>query len=199
MRRQLTITGIALVLGAGGCGSAAGSPSVATAASGTPARAPSAPSASTNAITQYVDAQRAWVKCMREHHYNLPDPDAKGFVDLGAFLAATKLPKTDAGFVAAQQACRSFQQPVPAELQSIPPLTAEQIANRRKYAKCMRANGMPTWPDPGPDGEWPATGALGGTLSPAELAGNERALQICDPVLDGKPQGSFDPSKVGQG
>jgi hypothetical protein len=195
MRRHLTIVGIALALGAGACGSPAETPGVATAASGTPAPSPTA-----NVLAQYVDAQRAWVKCMREHNYNLPDPDAKGFVDLGAFLAETKLPKTDAGFIAAQQACRSFQQPVPAELgPSIPPLTAEQIANRRKYAKCMRANGMPSWPDPGPDGEWPATGALGETLSPAEAAANERALQICDPVLDGKPQGSFDPNKVGQG
>ena len=194
MRRQLTIVGIALALGAGGCGSPADTPGVATAASGTPA-----PAASTNAIARYVDAQRAWVKCMREHNYNLPDPDAKGRVDVGGFLAEAKLPKTDAGFVAAQQACRSFQQPVPGELRvSAPPLTAEQLANRRKFAKCMRDHGMPSWPDPGPDGEWPEN-ALSGEQGPAEQAANERALQICEPVEAGQPEGSFDPNKVVQG
>jgi hypothetical protein len=131
MRLYLTIAGIVLVLGAGACGSSADPPRVATAGSAAPAGAPSATS---NAVAEYVEAQRAWVKCMREHNYNLPDPDAKGRVDLAAFLASAKLPKTDAGFVAAQQACRSFQQPVPAELDPVPPLTTEQVENRRKYA-----------------------------------------------------------------
>jgi hypothetical protein len=158
------------------------------------------PGSTANAITRYVDAQRTWVKCIRGQGYDLPDPDAKGFVDIGAFLTRAGMPKTDQGFIAAQEACRSVQPTTPAELDSVPPLTPEQIKNRRAYAKCMRANGMPAWPDPGPNGDWPAEGALGSqTLSPAEQEGNERAIQVCDPVLDGKPPASYDPSKKGQG
>jgi hypothetical protein len=192
----VAIAGAALLFGIGACGTSTGTPSVATAESGA---ATAKPSATLNTLVQYVEAQRAWVKCIRQQGYNLPDPDAKGFVDLRAFLTDAKLPKTDPGFLAAQRACISFQQAVPSELRSLPPLTAQQIDNRRKYAKCMRANGMPSWPDPGPDGQWPSTGAFGEPLSPAEQAANERAIQVCDPVLEGKPPASFDPSKTGHG
>jgi hypothetical protein len=188
--------GLALLLGAAACGSRAGTPTVASAR-----HEPAAtPSPSGNAIAEYVDAQRRWVACMRQQGYNLPDPDAKGFVDLGAFITAAKLAKTDPGLVAAQTKCRPLQLPMPAELNPVPPLTAEQIANRRAYARCMRANGVPDWPDPGPDGEWPNTGALGalpeGQVDPS---GNERALQVCDPVLDGKPTASPAPNRSSQG
>ncbi len=190
--RRLAWAGTALLFALGGCGSEAAPPAVATAQSGAPT---ATPSPTTDAQAEYVDAQRAWVKCMREHGYNLPDPDAKGHVDLGAFMTERKLVKTDAGFVAAQQACASLLKSDPGA--SLPPVTAEQLANRRKYAKCMRANGLSDWPDPGPDGEWPNTGALGG--SPAHPERFDRAIQVCDPVIDGRPPASFDPRKTPQG
>lgn len=188
----LAVAGIALLLALGGCGSEPAAPTVATAQSSTPTAA-SSPSA--DPLAEYVDAQRAWVKCMREHGYDLPDPDAKGNVDFGAFMAERKLAKTDPGLVAAQQACLSLRKAAPAD--SPPPVTAEQLANRRKYAKCMRDNGVTDWPDPGPDGEWPNTGALSG--SPAHPERMERAIQVCDPVIDGRPTASPDPRKSAQG
>jgi len=192
------VGGVALVLGVSACGSGADAPAVASAPT-RPAVSASA-GATTNAVTAYVDGQRAWVKCMRKQGYDVPDPDSKGFVDFGAFLATAKLPKTDPGIVAAQVACESVQKPMPAELSGEVPLTAKQIGYLREYAKCMRANGIPTWPDPGPDGEWPNAGALGSeTQSDAQESDNERAIQVCDPVLAGKPKASYDPSKKAEG
>ncbi|WP_144120866.1 hypothetical protein [Catellatospora sichuanensis] len=194
-RNAAAATGLLLLLGTAACGDAPASPTVASAE--TPA-APTA-TAAASALTRYVDAQRAWVGCVRKQGHNIPDPDAKGHVDLGAYLAGAKIPKTDPGFVAAQRACADLHATIPAELEPrLPPLTPQQLEYRRQYAKCMRDNGMPTWPDPGPDGEWPLDG-LGGELTPAEHDANQRALQICDPVLEGKPKAEYDPTKVVQG
>ncbi|MEU8076647.1 hypothetical protein AB0B31_14470 [Catellatospora citrea] len=193
-RNAAAATGLLLLLALAACGDTPAPPAVASAES------PVAPTTTTaqSALTRYVDAQRAWVGCLRKEGHNVPDPDAKGHVDLAAYLATAKIPKTDAGFVAAQRACASLNATVPAELEPRQPVTPQQLEYRRQYAKCMRDNGMPTWPDPGPDGEWPQDG-FGGELTPAEQEANMRALQICDPVLEGKPQGEYDPSKVVNG
>ncbi len=186
--------GIPLILCLSGCGSSANAPGVASARSASNAVA----SPTTNVVAQYVDAQRKWVKCMREQGYDLPDPDANGSVDVSRFAAQTKLAKTDPKWIAANEKCQPLQQPAPDGLNSQPPLTQEQIAARRNYAKCMRANGMPSWPDPDADGQWPQS-SFGGQLSQAEQQANVRALQICDPVLDGKPPASFDPTQIIRG
>ncbi|MFC7248110.1 hypothetical protein ACFQO7_37105 [Catellatospora aurea] len=187
-------TGLMVLLGLAACGDTPAPLAVAS------VQTPPAPSTTTtaNALTRYVDAQRAWVDCMRKQGHNIPDPDAKGYVDIGSYLAAAKMPKTDPGLRSAQEACADLHATVPPELEDREPLTPQQLEHRRQYAKCMRANGMPTWPDPGPDGEWPQ-GGLGTELTPAEQDANMRAVQICDPVLEGKPKASYDPSKVVNG
>lgn len=189
----------ALLLATAGCGSQATAPAVATAQTATTATTGTpSPSASAGAVAQYVDAQRKWVGCMRDHGYNLPDPDARGTVDLGAFLRSANLPKTDPALLTAEKACAPLQVAAPEELSQVPPRTAEQIENLRKYAKCMRANGVPTYPDPLPNGDWPPN-MLSGTDSPQQDANNALALQICDPVIDGRPPASPDPSKTAKG
>jgi hypothetical protein len=194
-RRALVATGFLLLLGLSACGSDPKQPAVATAQS----QGAASPKSSANAVTQYVDAQRKWVGCLRQEGYNVPDPDAKGHVDLAAFFASAKLKKTDPGFLAAQKKCASLQTELPAELEpSQPPLTAEQLENRRKYSQCMRANGMPNWPDPDAKGDYPQD-ALGGELTKEQQEANIRALQICEPVLDGKPPTTPNPSQVAQG
>ncbi|MEV6304859.1 hypothetical protein AB0M02_35980 [Actinoplanes sp. NPDC051861] len=156
------------------------------------------PSATADVLTQYVDAQRRWVDCMRQQGHNLPDPDVKGAVDVSAYLNSKKVSKADAGFRAAQKECSGLKPTVPAELEERPAITAEQLANRQKYAKCMRENGMPQFPDPDPAGEFRPSGQ-GGEQTEQEALDNEKALQICDPVIDGKPKGTWDPNKKAQG
>ncbi|BCB76197.1 hypothetical protein Pflav_026070 [Phytohabitans flavus] len=127
----------------------------------------------------------------------MPDPDPSGRLDLGPAMGGRQ--KTDPKVLAAWKACEEFNVPMPAELQDRPePLTPEQLANRREYAKCMRANGMPSWPDPHPDGSWPED-MLSGELTPQEQAANLAALQICEPVLDGRPPTTANPNEVPKG
>lgn len=186
-----------LVLALSACGGAAEAPSVATAAS--PSAQPTGSAgAVSGVVAQYIEAQRQWVNCLRKEGYELPDPDAKGYVDLGAVPGIPK--KTDPKWLAAHVKCKDFDMPVPEELEEkAPPLTVEQVAHRREYAKCMRANGMPDWPDPGPDGEWSQDESSGRELTPQEQQANMRALQICDPVLDGRPPTTPNPNATYQG
>jgi hypothetical protein len=183
-----------LVSALAGCGGPAEEPGVATARTGAP---PPSASGAVDEIARYVEAQRAWVRCLRQEGFSdVPDPDARGQVDLSAHGGRKK---TDPAWLAAQMACRDLQREVPAALlPTLPPLTAEQIRWRREYAACMRANGMPSWPDPEANGDWPDD-MLSGELSEQEQDANERALQICDPVLSGRPPTTYDPSKRGQG
>jgi hypothetical protein len=174
-----------------GCGGGAEEPNVASAnPSGATATTGVPPS---DAVVKYVESKRQWVKCLREQGFDLPDPDARGHVEISG--EQNKKLKADRKWLEAQKKCQEFQLPVPAELEEKEePATPEQIEHRREYAKCIRANGASDWPDPNANGEWPNWSG-----SRADDATVNRALQICDPVLDGKAPTTPDPSRTFQG
>jgi hypothetical protein len=188
------LIGLATVLATvlAGCSGDADDPAVATAATGDPAPAASPTS---GAVARYLEAQRAWVGCLREQGYpDIPDPDARGRVAIDG--ATNRRLKTEG--LAVLERCRKHNVEVPAELLDKPePVTPERLARMREYAKCMRDNGVPDYPDPRPDGEWPDFGAREQT--PQEQRANELALQICDPVFDGRPPTTPDPNRTAQG
>ena len=148
-----TVAAAALVLLAAACGggSGSGSPNVAhVAASGRPGTPSPSGSASGDAV--------AYSRCMRSHGLpNYPDPDpATGSVpktgpkELGVAVAL---------YEAAQQACLplfpnangSFEEQERACYQggSCPPALVQQMLTvGRAFAVCMRAHGVPNWPDP---------------------------------------------------
>ncbi|NBE85210.1 hypothetical protein [Micromonospora rubida] len=170
-------------------------PAVAT-ADGSSAQPTGSAGAVSGPVAQYIEGQRQWVNCLRKEGFDLPDPDAKGHVDLSQFGGSRK---TDPKWLAAQTKCKDFNLPFPGELEDKgPSLTAEQIGHRREYAKCMRANGSPDSPDPAPDGGWPE-GGMGVELTPQEQAAKLRAMQICAPVLDGRPKTTPNPKATFQG
>jgi hypothetical protein len=140
MRTGKVVVVAALLALASGCG---GSPAdgnqVATARSGTPTTgASSAPAESDE------DAPLKFAQCMREHGMTwFPDPDPNG-------RTAIRTPKDmdPKKFEAAQEACRQFA-PDGGDA-GVPDPEAIEMA--RQMAKCMRANGVPDFPDPQPDG-----------------------------------------------
>lgn len=188
------LIGLGLVLALAGCG-AEKAPEVASAAgaSGAPGAA-----ATSDAVAQFVESRRQWAKCIREQGFDIPDPDAQGRISFAETAEENRKLKTDPKWLAAQEACEKFMKEVPAELEPKPePLTAEQLANARKYSECRRANGSPDFPDPGPDGQLPD--GWGRELTPAEQEADNRSAQICEPVHRGDPPASYDPSKKAQG
>jgi hypothetical protein len=192
MRRTLGLIAVSVAFGLAGCSNPAAVPPVATAQS--PGAASPTPSVS-SVVAQYIEAKRKWVACMREQSFPLPDPDAKGNVD----LSQAKLPvKTDPKLLAAMQKCQEFLLPVPEELVELPAMTAQQIEWSRAYSKCVRDNGLLSFPDPGPDGYLPRDYDPG-QLTEQEAQASIRAHDICAPVSEGGQPRPYDPNRPTQG
>jgi hypothetical protein len=83
-----------------------------------------------------------YVKCMRDHGVDMPDPDPDGRITSGKVAIGD-----EAKNQAAQQACQSL---VPGGGDQKKP-DADQIAQLKKYAQCMRDHGI-NMSDPAPDG-----------------------------------------------
>lgn len=191
-RAAILAAGFTLSIALAGCGGES-EPTVASAA-GAGSASPS-PSGG-NAIAAFVEARRKWVGCMREQGFELPDPDARGHVEISG--DNNRRYKADPRYQAAHEACAKFNVEVPAELNPPVVMTPEQIANAREAAKCMREEGVPDYPDPDANGDMPQSwGTVENT--PQREAAVLRAMQICEPLRQGLPRGTYDPNKKVQG
>ncbi|MEU2615076.1 hypothetical protein ABZ570_26365 [Micromonospora sp. NPDC007271] len=184
-RRRSWSAGVAaatVVVTLAGCGGNEQSPGVATA--GGQSAQPSA--SSSGVVAEYVAAQRQWVGCLREQGFELPDPDARGRVELRGPGAPKK---TYPRWTEAQMACSKYNVPVPAELEEKPPpMTEEEIRYQRAFSKCMRESGVPDFPDPEPDGYF-SRDRDGDPVKSEEAAAVEfRARLMCEPVQHGQPR-----------
>ncbi len=108
---------------------------------------------------------------VRNGHVVLPDPNS---VD-----QATKQ-----NIDAARQACKAVEDRIPASVldnsqQSGGP-TAADVPKLRAFAKCMRDNGQPDWPDPRADGSFP-----GQDLRQGKTPQFRAAMQACQTYWDG--------------
>ncbi|MEV4535675.1 hypothetical protein AB0J82_17790 [Asanoa sp. NPDC049518] len=136
MRRTLLVPLLALGLGLAACDSAGATPGVASAGGGTPGASASA------APADDEERGRAFAACMREHGVDMPDPQP------GSKVGIT-LDKVDKSKVlAAVDACRDL---MPGGGKDVK-LDPDQLERQRALAECMRANGVPDFPDPDPDG-----------------------------------------------
>lgn len=139
---RIAALGLLLTLAAAGCaGDDDNGTKVASARTGATATASTAPSA---AAAADEDAALKFAQCMRANGMTwFPDPQPGGRMMI-------KTPKglDPAKFEAAQQACKQYapnggERPAP---------DSEMLEQARQMAKCMRANGVPDFPDPQPDG-----------------------------------------------
>jgi len=91
-----------------------------------------------------VEAGKRYAQCMRDNALpNFPDPDANG-----EFRGIGHEQSNDPKFQAAVEKCRDLAPAGQHEKFGDPIFTAQV----RAYSKCMRANGVPDFPDPDPDG-----------------------------------------------
>ncbi|GGW53889.1 hypothetical protein GCM10010503_33910 [Streptomyces lucensis JCM 4490] len=127
-------------------------------------------------LTEYVDAQRKWVKCLRDAGLDAPDPDAQGKVDLGD---QSKW-KRDSTALKAQEKCANLSVPVPDSVEKAqqPELSEAEIRKNQKYAKCMQEHGAPDFPDTDSGGHFrdvtwdsTSTGAKRATRTCASIIG----------------------------
>jgi hypothetical protein len=132
MLRKLAATGFAM-LALAGCN---GAPGGAT-------EAGASPTPSSNQAAAIVLAE-----CMRANGFpNFPDPvkDDQGRWNFPAETAGDWLPP---------DACRPLVRDWKSVFADEKPLTADDMAKLREYAKCMREHGLPDFPDPDDDGNF---------------------------------------------
>jgi hypothetical protein len=130
-----------------GCGPAKKNNGIAT-VTGTSSAAPSAtPSKLSNAEAGHLFAQ-----CMRDHGVQMQDPevgDGGEFrVQIGGAPGDGGTPPDRSKVDAAMKECQKYM-PGGGEMRKPSP---EDIEKLREMAECMRANGVPNFPDPDPNG-----------------------------------------------
>jgi hypothetical protein len=100
----------------------------------------------------------AFSRCMRSHGVpNYTDPDSSGALPKGS---AQDFGVSNSQFQAAQEACAHLLPATSTSIQQCettgdcPQAVVQQALNvMRKYARCIRAHGVPNWPDPTIDSE----------------------------------------------
>lgn len=140
MRIRDLVIGPLLLLALAGCGAADGDDQVASAGG---------PASGTAAATDQGyerDAVLEYSACMRDN--GVPDfPDPK-LGDNGEAQLSVPDGMDPADIEAADRTCKHL---MPNGGEPVPP-DPEILAKTRAYAKCMRENGIPKFPDPNPDG-----------------------------------------------
>jgi hypothetical protein len=114
-----------------------------------------------------VKAGRAFARCMRANGVpDYPDPDPSGRPGAGH----EAFDRDDPTFKAANEKCRDLL-PGGGEHETPNP---EAIKELLKFAQCMRANGVPDFPDPGADGRFPREAEQGAHDDPKFQAASEK-------------------------
>lgn len=142
MRTRKGLVWALLALTLAGCGTADDGDGVATA----DGRGKASSSATADGLT---DRERVlkFAKCMRENGVpDFPDPeiDEEGRTQMKMGEGGTPREKVDAAMQKCKKHLPNGGEP--------PKPDPEQLEKLRKYAKCMRENGVPDFPDPDPDG-----------------------------------------------
>jgi hypothetical protein len=174
---------VAVVLLSGCAGNDEGGEGVATAGDGK-AAASSSPNAAEGDRSEQL---RKFATCMRENGIDMPDPetDGEGRVMFRAPEGAKDgAPPDRETFEAAQQKCKQYL-PNGGEP---PRLDAEAIDKMREYAKCMRENGVPEFPDPQPDGGMRIEASPGSGLDPGGQVWKD-AQAKCEQYMPRRPGG----------
>jgi hypothetical protein len=132
---------------------------------------------------QMLEIGREYAQCVRDHGVvGFPDP----IVDHGRLAMGPEQDGGDpkqalANNPAAEDACQSIMDRLPAAARGHePPPTAEEMQKLLQYSQCMRDHGVPEWPDPGSDGNFPLSAPLEAEgKSPRVLAG----FDACNSLL----------------
>jgi hypothetical protein len=129
-----------LALGVAGCGGSKGGNGIASAGGS------ATPTSSAGAGTgNNQDTALKYSQCMRDNGVpKFPDPDANGGISLDGDKLGVSKDKVDA----ATEKCKQYL-PNGGAPQKVDPAQLDKL---RQYAKCMRENGVPKFPDPDANG-----------------------------------------------
>jgi hypothetical protein len=147
------------------------------------------PSSTTRPSTFGPPSALAYAKCMRANGVpNFPSPDAQGQTVVPGGQGGVPDPASPL-FQHAAGVCQKYR---PQGGLSSPAQETKMVAQALKFAKCMRAHGLPNFPDPdvGPAGPgfYIRLGGPGSGVDP-QSPRFQAAQGACQKLLPGKPEG----------
>jgi hypothetical protein len=176
------LVGFALVVAACGGGSPeAGVASISTTTTATPTTEAVRPAAATGGTSSYGGALVEYALCMRAHGISsFPDPASLGpsgsiKTFKGEIAESVAALASSPRFQAAQRACAKYYGP---PTTSSPQVSPEEMRKLLAVSHCMRAHGVPNFPDPNPTTGDMSPAADISRTSPLVLG----ALRACTPL-----------------
>jgi hypothetical protein len=175
MKKALAVLALAAAITLAGCGTGGNSPSGVASLAGSHGASGSTTTVPKGNATQLY---ARWADCMRQHGVSMADPtvDGHGVVNINAS-------KVDmATFQSANTACKSLESAARAAnggTKADKPDPAKLL----RFAKCMRAHGIPDFPDPSTNGgiELHAD-SRSSDINPSNPV-FQRAQTTCQPIL----------------
>lgn len=123
---------------------------------------------------QILEVGKELAQCIRQNGVPaFPDPSVQD----GGLVMPQNQPEVALDH--AMEACREIAARLPQSADS-ESISAEDIVKLRKWARCLRANGVSDWPDPKSDGSFP----IKGTPLDGKTERLQRARQVCDRYWD---------------
>ncbi len=125
-----------------------------------------------------ANAQKAvkFAACMRSNGVSqFPDPSASGRLTIDAVANGSSVNTNSPAFKQAISACKSLE---PAGFTGTKRSSQQQQAGLR-FAQCIRANGVPDFPDPLPNGPLVDTNRIPSSNLPGGMSNLHAAMQKC--------------------
>jgi hypothetical protein len=147
--------------------------------------APAATGSGSSANNTAAHAQKAvkFAECMRNNGVSqFPDPGASGKFTIDGVVNGSSLDPNAPAFNRAISACKDLE---PAGFMG-PKVTPQQMTARLKFARCIRANGVPDFPDPTPNGPLVDTKRIPSSNSPSGMSALNAAMHTCGAIYSGE-------------
>ncbi len=117
-----------------------------------------------------------FAQCMRSNGVsNFPDPSASGKLTIDAVANGSSLNTNAPAFKQALSACKGLE---PAGFTGGTRSSQQQAAGL-KFARCIRSNGVPDFPDPLPNGPLIDTNRIPSANEPGGMSALHAAMQKC--------------------
>lgn len=124
-----------------------------------------------------------FAQCMRAHGVSaFPDPDPSGSFTIDGVVNGSSLNPDSPTFTRAIAACRNLEPPG----FTGPRVTPDQTAARLAFARCVRENGVPDFPDPTPNSPLVDTNRIPSSARPGGMSALNAAMHKCGAIYAGK-------------
>lgn len=124
-----------------------------------------------------------FAQCMRAGGVSgFPDPSASGSFTLDGAVNGSSIDPNSPAFKHAIDACRNLEPPGFTGAKATP----DQMRARLAFARCVRENGVPDFPDPTRDGPIVDTNRIPSTATPNGMSILNAAMHRCGQVYAGR-------------